>query len=716
MPRALLLIILLVLVAAFLLFDLAPFLSFDYIKTQQQNIANFYADRPLQAVAGFFALYIIVTGMSLPGATPLSLAGGAIFGLFGGVVIVSFASTIGATLSFVGSRWLFRDVVQNRFGEKLVAINRGIEREGAFYLFALRLVPVLPFFVINVAMGLSPIGLWRFVWVSQVGMLLGTVVYVNAGTELAQVESANDIFALGVLVSFAALGVLPLLAKWLVDSLRADRVYDRWRRPRHFDRNVIVIGAGSAGLVASYIAASVKAKVTLVEKDRMGGDCLYTGCVPSKALLRSARLLAEMAKSDQLGIRSAQAEFDFADVMARVQRVVGDVAPRDSVERYTSLGVECLEGEATIVSPWEVEVQTANERQSFTTRSIVIAAGARPFVPSIPGIKDVGYVTSDTVWKLQELPRRLLVLGGGPVGSELAQAFARFGSRVTQVERLPRILNREDSEVSLAVMERFNSEGIDVCTEHEAKRFLLEGEERVLVAEHQGKEVRIPFDVLLCATGRLANTSGYGLEELGITTTSQGTVDTNEYLQTLYPNIYACGDVAGPFQYTHIASHQAWYAIVNSLFGRFRKFRVDYSVIPWAIFTEPEVARVGLNETEALERGISHEVTTYGINNLDRAIVDGAAEGFVKVLLAPGKDRILGATIVGARAGETIIEFILAMKHGIGLNKILGTIHVYPTMSEANKHAAGNWRRAHVSPRTTKWLERYHRWMRGRRG
>ena len=713
MPRAVLLAAMLALMAGFFVLDLGRFLSLDYVKAQQQAVADLYGTRPWQTATAFLVLYVWVTGLSLPGATPLTVVGGAIFGLIAGTVIVSFASTIGATLSFLASRWLFREAVQRRFGEKLAAVNLGIEREGAFYLFAMRLVPVLPFFAINVAMGLSPIGLWRFVWVSQIGMLLGTVAYVNAGTQLAQIESASGILSAEVLVSFAVLGVLPLGAKHLVKAVRARRVYRRWRRPRRFDRNLIVIGAGSAGLVAAYIAAAVKAKVTLVEKHRMGGDCLHTGCVPSKALIRSARLLADMARSADLGIHSARAEFDFAAVMARVQRVVNDVAPNDSVERYTALGVECLHGEATIVSPWEVEVRTAEGSRRLSTRSIVIAAGAHPFVPSIPGIEDVGYVTSDTVWSLRELPRRLLVLGGGPIGSELAQAFARFGSQVTLVERLPRILVREDPEASAAVAGRFRDEGVDVRAGHDARRFALEDGQPVLVAEHEGREVRIAFDVLLCAVGRVANTTGYGLEELGIETTRQRTIDTNEYLETLYPNIYACGDVAGPFQFTHTASHQAWYAGVNALFGRFRRFRVDYSTIPWATFTDPEVARVGLNETEARERGVAHEITTYGIDHLDRAIVDGAAVGFVKVLTVPGKDRILGATIVGSHAGELIVEFIIAMKHGLGLNKILGTIHVYPTMSEANKHAAGNWRKAHVSPRTTRWLERYHRWMRG---
>ncbi|MGB8433541.1 MAG: FAD-dependent oxidoreductase, partial [Burkholderiales bacterium] len=550
-----------------------------------------------------------------------------------------------ATLAFLASRFLFRDWVQGRFGDKLRAINEGMAREGAFYLFTLRLVPLFPFFVINLVMGLTPLRTRTFYWVSQLGMLAGTIVYVNAGTQIARIDSLQGILSPGLLISFALLGVFPLIARRIVAFFRARKVYRRWQKPAAFDRNVVVIGAGSAGLVAAYISAAVRAKVTIVEKHQMGGDCLNTGCVPSKALIRSAKLLSHVRRAKEFGIRSATADFDFADVMERVQRVVRTVEPHDSAERYTRLGVEVLAGEARITSPWTVEVKTAEGTQSLTTRAIVIAAGARPFVPPFPGIEEVGYLTSDNVWQLRTLPKRLVVLGGGPIGSELTQAFARLGAKVTQVEMLPRILIREDPEVSEMVTGRFRAEGIEVLLEHKAKAFRVENGEKVMLAEHAGREVRIPFDAVLVAVGRVANTQGYGLEELGIGTTRARTVEANEYLETIYPNIYACGDVVGPFQFTHTAAHQAWFAAVNALFGTFRKFKADYSVIPWATFTEPEVARVGLNETEARDRRIAHEVTTYGIDDLDRAIADEEAHGFVKVLTVPGKDKILGVTI-----------------------------------------------------------------------
>ena len=713
-PRKLLLLLALgLLVGAFFVFDLGRFFSLDYFKSQQAAIETWRAAHPGLTAGLFFAGYVAVTGLSLPGAAVMTLVAGAIFGLLWGTVIVSFASTLGATLAFLAARFMLRDWVQGQFGEKLKAINAGMAKEGGFYLFTLRLIPIFPFFIINLVMGLTPIRTWTFYWVSQIGMLAGTLVYVNAGTQLAKIDSLHGILSVELLTSFALLGVFPLIAKKIVAVVKARRVYAKWPKPKRFDRNLVVIGAGSAGLVTAYIAAAVKAKVTLIEKHRMGGDCLNTGCVPSKALIRSAKLLSHIRRSPEFGIRQAEAEFEFAEVMERVQRVIREVAPHDSVERYTGLGVEVIEGAARITSPWTVDVSTVEGTRTLTTRAIVIAAGAQPFVPPIPGLEEVGYLTSDTVWNLRTLPKRLIVLGGGPIGSELTQTLARLGSQVTQVEMAPRILIREDPEVSELVTARFRAEGIAVLVNHKAKRFTVENGEKILITEHDGSDVRLPFDAVLVAVGRVANTTGYGLEELGIPTTPTRTVETNEFLQTRYPNIYAAGDVAGPFQFTHTAAHQAWYASVNALFAPFKMFKADYSVIPWSTFVDPEVARVGLNEQEARDRGIPHEVTVYGLDDLDRAIADGEAHGFVKVLTVPGKDRILGATIVGEHAGDLLAEYVLAMRHGIGLNKILSTIHIYPTLAEANKYAAGVWKKAHAPKKLLAWVERFHGWRRG---
>ncbi len=711
--KGIVLVLIVILIAVFFIFDLQQYLTLDALKAKQGIIESYRSANPQLTVIIFGLVYIAVTGLSLPGATILTLAGGAVFGLLWGTVIVSFASTIGATLAFLAARFLFRESVKSRFSSRMKAIDEGIERDGAFYLFTLRLVPVFPFFMINLTMGLTTLSIRTFYWVSQVGMFAGTIVYVNAGTQLAKIDSLVGILSPALLGSFVLLGLFPLAAKKIVSSIQARKVYKKYKKPKSFDNNLVVIGAGSGGLVTSYIAAAVKAKVTLVEKHKMGGDCLNTGCVPSKALIRSAKWLSHLDRHEEFGIKQASAEFDFADVMNRVQAVIKTVEPHDSIERYTELGVDIVQGSAKIISPWEVEVKTAEGVKTLTTRSIVIAAGARPFVPAIPGLDKVNPLTSDTIWNLRKLPKRLLVLGGGPIGCELAQSFARLGSQVIQIQKHSRIMTREDPEVSEQVMQRFKQEGIDLRVGHTAKEFMIENGEKILLADYQGQSVKIPFDQMLLAIGRVANVQGYGVEEMGITLSPRKMIAINAFQETNYPNIYACGDVSGPYQFTHVAAHQAWYAAVNALFGQFKKFKTDYSVIPWSTFTDPEVARVGLNEQEAKQQNIPYEVVTYGIDDLDRAIADGEDNGLVKVLTQPGKDKILGVTIVGEHAGDLIAEFVLAMKHGLGLNKILGTIHIYPTMVEANKYAAGMWKKQHAPEGLLRWVKKFHGWRRG---
>ena len=718
-----LLLALLAAVLAFFAFDLGRFLTLDYVKQAQSEFAALYQARPLQVVGVFLAVYIAATALSLPGAVVLTLLGGAIFGLLWGTVIVSFASSIGATLAMLFARYVLRDSVQARFGKRLAEIDKGIARDGAFYLFTLRLVPLFPFFVINLLMGLTKMRAITFYGVSQLGMLAGTIVYVYAGTQLAQIDSLRGILSPGLAAALVLLGVFPLLAKKLVDFIQARKVYAPWadKKPKQFDRNMVVIGAGAAGLVTSYIAAVVKAKVTLIEGHKMGGDCLNYGCVPSKALIKTATLARNMRHSADYGIESASFTLDFAQVMDRVARIIRDIEPHDSVERYTGLGVDVQIGQAKIIDPWRVQI-TAEDgtQQVLTTRSIVVATGAAPFIPPLPGLKDIGALTSDTLWGLRELPRRLVVLGGGPIGCELSQAFARLGSQVTQIEMGERLLSREDEDVSAFALQALRADGVRVLTQHKALRCEKEdgadgGDAKFIVVEHEGAEQRIAFDELLCAVGRVARLKGFGLEELGIFTDpkTQRTVPADEALRTKFPNILAAGDVVGPYQFTHVAAHQAWYAAVNGLFGDFKTFKADYSVIPAATFIDPEVARVGLNESEAKAQDVAYEVTRYGIDDLDRAIADSAAHGWVKVLTVPGKDKILGVTIVGAHAGDLLAEYVLAMKHGLGLNKILGTIHTYPTMSEANKYAAGEWKRAHQPVALLKWVERFQTWRRG---
>lgn len=716
MQRIIVIIVLAAVIAAFFVFDLGQYLTLEALKQQQGVIAGIYDARPLLVIGLFFLVYVAVTAASLPGAAILTLAAGALFGLVTGTILVSFASTIGATLAFLASRTVLGDWVQSRFGDRLKAINEGVERDGAFYLFSLRLVPVFPFFLVNLLMGLTRIRTLTYMWVSQLGMFLGTIVYVNAGTQLAGIDSLSGIASPAVLGSFVALGLLPFVGKGIMGALKRRRVYKGWSKPAKFDRNLIVIGAGAAGLVSSLIGATVRAKVTLVEASKMGGDCLNYGCVPSKALIKSAKVAQQMRHADSYGLDPATPGFSFRAVMARVHAIIKTIEPADSVERYTGLGVDVVKGYATIVDPWTVEIALEDGGiQRLTTRNIIVAAGAAPIVPDLPGLEEAGYVTSDTLWEtfaeMDEMPRRIVVLGGGPIGSELAQAFARLGAEVTQVDRGPRILPREDPEVSALALEAQADSGVTVLTGATALRCECDAAGKHIVIATADGEQRLPFDALILAVGRAARLTGYGLEKLGIETGR--TLVTDEYLATRFPNIFACGDVAGPYQFTHVAAHQAWFASVNALFGQFKMFKADYRVIPWTTFIDPEIARVGLSEEEAKAQGVAYEVTRYDLSHLDRAIAESARTGFVKVLTVPGKDRILGVTIVGDHAGELLAEYVLAMKHGLGLNKILGTIHTYPTMSEANKYAAGEWKKARKPEKLLGWVERYHDWRRG---
>ncbi len=703
-------------IVAFFATGLHHALTLETLKASHEQLAQAREQSPWALTAGFFAVYVLVTGLSVPGATILTLAAGALFGLVQGTIIVSFASTLGALIAMLVARYVLRSSVQSRFSNRLKSVNEGIARDGAAYLFSLRLLPIFPFFVINLLMGLTNLPVRTYCWVSQLGMLPATILYVNAGTQLAGVQSLSHVFSPGLLISFSLLALFPLAARLVIRRLAQRKAYRRWRRPPRFDRNLIVIGGGSAGLVSAYIGATVKARVTLIEAHKLGGDCLNYGCVPSKALIQATRTAKAFQNATETGLIEGPAPIlSFKAVMRQVHHAIARIAPRDSAERYGALGVDVVAGYATVEDPWTVSItQPDGSSQRLTTRSIIIAAGAEPIVPPIAGIEHSGYVTSDTVWarfaELDAAPSCLIVLGGGPIGCELAQAFARLGPRVILLEKGQRLLPREDTEVSDMVRASLQADGVEIRTDTRAVRCEGDGSGRHLIVDRHGQTERLPFDQLLCAVGRKARLTGYGLESLGIDT--DRTVQVNRYLETLYPTIYAAGDVAGPYQFTHMAAHQAWYATVNALFGAFRRYAVDYNITPWATFVDPEVARLGLNEQQAVEENIAVEVTRYNLEELDRAITDQVDHGFVKVLTAPGKDRILGVTIVGAHAAELMAEFVLAMKHGLGLNDILGTLHIYPTLAEANKFVAGEWKRNHAPHCILAIMKRYHDWRR----
>lgn len=712
--RLLLVLVMGCLIGAFFAFDLGHYLSLPQLQARQAELATLVDRHFVSAALLFVAVYVVSTALSLPGASLLTLAGSAVFGVAWGLLLVSFASSIGATLAFLSARFLLRDWVERRFGDKLASLQAGMKKEGALYLLSLRLIPIFPFFLVNLLMGLTPIRVSTYYWVSQLGMLPGTFVYVLAGSELANLTSTGNILSPGLMVALTLLGLMPMLLKGLQRRLALHRLHASYRKPTRYDYNLLVIGAGAGGLVTSYIAAAVKAKVALIEKHKMGGDCLNSGCVPSKALIRSARFAAEQRRATELGFGPSQACADFAAVMERVARVIKEVEPHDSIERYQGLGVECIKGEARLVSPWEVEVNG----QRLASRHIVLATGARPLVPTLPGLEQVPWLTSDTLWQLRTAPRQLLVLGGGPIGCELAQSFALLGVPVTLVELSDQLLPREEREVAELLAEQLARDGVRVLTGWRAERAdylpAAAGDLPIQLQLRRGDETQIvEGDQLLLALGRVANVSGFGLEALGVELTPRGTVAVDGFLATNYPSILAVGDVAGPYQLTHAAAHQGWYAAINALFSPFKRFRADYRVMPAAIYTTPEIARVGLNQKEARAQGIPFELTRFALAELDRAIADGERQGFIEVLTVPGKDQLLGAAIVGTHAGERIAEFVLAMRHRLGLGKILATIHAYPTLMEGNKYLAGEWRRARQPATLLALLTRYHRWRRG---
>ena len=481
----------------------------------------------------------------------------------------------------------------------------------------------------------------------------------------------------------------------------------KFRKPKKFDVNAVVIGAGAAGLVSSIIFAGGRGKVVLIEQGKMGGDCLNTGCIPSKSLIRTSRLMFDISHASEFGIEVGDREVNFREVIERIKKVIKSIEPHDSIERLTSLGVECIGGSARIESPYLVSV---NDKK-ISTRTIIIATGASPSIPNIDGLNSIDFLTSESVWNLKTLPKRLLIIGAGPIGCELAQAFCHLGTQVTQVDIQPRLLPKEDAEVSDLVSVQFQRDGVKVLTDYEPIKVIREADRNYLEACCKGQTVRIEYDELLIAAGRKPNVEDLGLENLGIELTSLGAVKVNSSMQTSVSNIFACGDVAGPYQYTHMASYQAFFSSINAMLSGLWKIRANYKAVPWATYIRPEVARVGLSETEARMQKISYDMTRYDLSNLDRARTEAETEGFIKILTVPGKDKILGVTIVGFQASELIGEFVFAMTHNMGLRKIIDAIHIYPTMFEANKLAANEWRKNNLPKKYIALGKRFLAWL-----
>jgi len=699
----------------------------ETLRSLRDSMGHWVREAPELAALSFIGAYLLVAALALPGALILTLLGGALFGLGEGVVLVALGSSLGALLSFAVVRWVAGRAVRDRLAARLAPIAQGIARDGAYYLFTLRVVPVFPFFLVNVLVALTPIRAWTFYWVSLIGMLPATLVYVNAGHQLASLTSVTGLLSPGLMGALALLGVFPLLARKVLPSIarrvatvravwRANR---RWRgqRPTRFDRDLIVIGAGAAGLVAANIAASLRARVTLIEREAMGGDCLNTGCVPSKALIRLAnrahaarqwRLEESMATGSPA---PSPGRPDLPALLARVRATIARIAPHDSVERYRALGVECVRGDARVLSPWTVEVSTGESGVAtrLHARHLIIATGADPVVPEIAGLDSGRVLTTQTVWAMSELPERLLVLGGGPVGCELAQAFQRLGAGVTLIERADRLLPREEPEASAAARSALETDGVRVITGASIASVNRDREARVIGSD---SEMVVEFDQLLCALGRRSRVEGVGIEALGLAREADGTLYVDDWMRTSEPGVFACGDVASSDRLTHVAGQMGWLAAYNALFGSVWPLRIDRGSVPRCVFTDPEVARVGLTRVEAERAGIRVTCTRYEMSALDRAIIEEQTQGFVMVLTAQGSDRIVGATVVGARAGELIALFTLAIRERLGMRRLMSMMIAYPGWADAGRAAASQWQREHAPSWVLAWLERWHQWRR----
>lgn len=701
------LLIIALIIFSVIFFDIGSYLTFSELKDKQAQLQSLVSENPYLSAGIYFLIYVIATAISIPGALIFTLAGGALFGFLYGTLLVSFASTIGALLGFLVARYFLHDYVQTRFASRLTLINKKVKEEGALYLLFLRLVPVFPFVLVNLVMALTPIRSFTFYWVSQLGMLPATMIYVNAGTQIAKISSLNDITSPSLLFALALLGALPFISKGIFNVIKSRRLYKSFNKPKSFEYNTVVLGGGSAGLVAAYTTSTLQGKVALIERHQMGGDCLNTGCVPSKSILRSAKFVADIKNHTAFGITNATQNFDYKNIIERVHNKIATIEPKDSVERYTELGVDCERGDATVISPWEVQV----EGKTLTTKNIIVATGATPALPDIEGLSSIPYFTTDSIWSLSELPESLVIIGAGPIGCELGQAFARLGSTVTIIQRNAVILPNEDEEAASIIETSLQQDGITLHKNFHSEKVIRENSHYAMLGKKDGTAITIHFSHVLIATGRKANLQG--LDALELEVDDKQRLVTNDTLQTKYPNIYACGDVTSSMQYTHSASHQAWYAAFNALFHPVKKFKCTLNNMPRAVFTDPEIASIGITEQQAKDNELDYQVTTFPMDDIDRAITDNATTGFIKVITPTNSDKILGACIVGEHASELIAEFVLAKTHGLGLNKILQTVHIYPTRSEINRMVAGKWRRSKLTQRTINLLSKFQSWRLG---
>ncbi len=687
-----LIVLIIVCVIAYYRLDGNQYLNLENIKLHHQELLSAYQQNPFSFSLFYFFVYVVLVALSFPGATVLSLAGGYIFGFIKGLLIINWASTIGASVAFLMARFFFKDFLQRKFHHTFLKINQGMDREGNQYLLTLRLIPIFPFFLINILMGLTNISFWRFFIVSLIGMLPGTAVYVWAGTTLQNVNSVSDIFTSKMITIFFLVGLIPIIQSKFLIYLKQRKNYLKFSKPKKFDYNLIVIGGGAAGLVNAYIAANLKAKVLLVEESNMGGECLNYGCVPSKALI-------------SLSNTKKYSKTNFAELKNEISNIIQSIAPHDSIDRYSNMGVDCEKGKANLISPFEIQING----KTFSGKKIVIATGAKPFYPTIDGLDKNKVFDYESVWKLEKLPDHLVIIGGGAIGCELALAFSKLGSKVSIIEQNA-VLASEDRDMVNHVLTGLRTSTINIF--ENCKIISVNHDENKIIFENENKITEIHFEHLLLACGKVGNTEAIS-SNLNFDLDSRNYIVVNEYLETVkYRNIYACGDVNGLKQLTNAASHQAWYTSINALFGTWKKFRIEHDFIPHAVFIEPELARVGLNELDAKRKSIEYDLYLFDASDLDRNLIERNKLGKIKVLTIKNTDQILGVTIVGEAASEILAEFVLAMKYHLGLNKVLATSHIYPSFSEQNKYVAGVWKKNSVPKYIYKILKKYHQIVR----
>jgi pyruvate/2-oxoglutarate dehydrogenase complex dihydrolipoamide dehydrogenase (E3) component/uncharacterized membrane protein YdjX (TVP38/TMEM64 family) len=700
------------------------------------------------------AVYILACVLFIPGSL-LTLGAGFVFGIVVGTITVSIASTLGATAAFLLGRTLARPWIEARVAHrpKFRALDEAVRRQGFKIVLLTRLSPIFPFNLLNYTFGLTRVSLRDYILASWIGMLPGTVMYVYLGTTLktlADLAAGNVptsvgqqvLFGAGLVATVAVTVLITRLARKALQEaippptrqteplahgdlampntvqVLPDDVHNQtlvanvhprdWVNPQPQSRyNLVVIGAGTGGLVCAAGAAGLGARVALVEKHLLGGDCLNVGCVPSKALLRAARAYADVRDAAGFGVTVPPgAKVDFPAVMERMRRLRAGISPNDSAARFHSLGVDVFLGAAHFTGPDAVEVNG----QTLRFARAVIATGGRPIQPPIPGLAEAGFQTNETIFSLMELPRRLAVIGAGPIGCELVQAFARFGSQTFLVGKQPQILPREDPDAAQLVETALQHDGVQLLLGHDLRRVERSGGERVLCLEspHGPKEIRV--DDILVAVGRVPNVDGLNLEAAGVAHDSRIGVQVDDRLRTTSPRIYAVGDVCSRYQFTHAADAMARLAIQNALF--FGGARLSALTIPWCTYTDPEIAHVGLYERQAQEQGIAVQTLTQPLDGVDRALLDGETAGFVRVHLRRGTDKILGATIVARHAGDMISELTLAMTGGLGLRTPARTIHPYPTQAEAIKKVADAYNRTRLTPFVKRMLDKWMAWTR----